>query len=226
MGLRMGLDEGRTTTMYQLYYYPDNASLAPHMVLEEIGAPFELVFLDRAHYAHKAPGYLKLNPHGRIPTLVDGDLVLYEAAAICLHLTDRHPRAGLAPEVGSVERAHFYKWLIYLTNTVQAEMSLYYYPHWWANDEAGAASVKRHAEARMGEMFNRMEDGLAEGGPYLLGNHFSAADLYLLMLAGWSRPFEQPARTRPRLAQLLEQVAARPPVQRAFSAEGMAAPYY
>ena len=125
-----------------------------------------------------------------------------------------------------MERAHFYKWLIYLTNTVQAEMSLYYYPHWWANDEAGAVSVKRHAEPRTGEMFNRMEDGLAEGGPYLLGNRFSAADLYLLTLAGWSRPFEQPARSHLRLAQLLEQVATRPAVQRAFSAEGMAAPYY
>ncbi len=212
--------------MYQLYYYPDNASLAPHMVLEEISAPFELVFLDRARDAHKALDYLKLDPHGRIPTLVDGDLVLYEASAICLHLTDHHPGAGLAPEIGSVERAHFYKWLVYLTNTVQAEMSPYYYPHRWADDEAGAASVKRHAEARMGEMFNRMEDGLAEGGPYLLGNRFSAADLYLLMLAGWSRPFEQPAHTRPRLAQLLERVAARPAVQRAFLAEGMAAPYY
>jgi glutathione S-transferase len=137
--------------MYQLYYYPDNASLAPHMVLEEIGAPFELVFLDRTRNAHKAPDYLKLNPHGRIPTLVDGDLVLYEAVAICLHLTDYHPTAGLAPEIGSVERAHFYKWLIYLTNTVQAEMPLYYYPHRWADDDSGAASVKRHAEARMGK---------------------------------------------------------------------------
>ena len=212
--------------MYQLYYYPDNASLAPHMVLEEIGAPFELVFLDRTRNAHKAPDYLKLNPHGRIPTLVDGDLVLYEAVAICLHLTDRHPTARLAPEIGSVERAHFYKWLIYLTNTVQAEVPLYYYPHRWADDDAGAASVRRHAEARMGEMFNRMEDCLEESGPYLLGNRFTAADLYLLMLAGWSRPFKQPARTRPRLAHLLEQVAARPAVQRALSAEGMTAPYY
>jgi glutathione S-transferase len=212
--------------MYQLYYYPDNASLAPHLVLEEIGAPFELVYLDRARNAHKAPDYLKLNPHGRIPTLVDGGLVLYEAAAICLHLADRHPRAGLAPEIGSVERAHFYKWLVYLTNTVQAEMSPYYYPHRWADDEAGAASVKRRAEARMGEMFDGMEDSLAGGGPYLLGNRFSAADLYLLMLAGWSRPFERPAGTRPRLARLLEQVVARPAVQRGFAAEGMAAPYY
>ena len=68
--------------MYQLYYYPGNANLAPHMVLEEIGAPYELILLDRAKNAHKAPEYLKLNPHGRIPTLIDGGLVLYETAAM------------------------------------------------------------------------------------------------------------------------------------------------
>ena len=67
---------------YKLYYYPGNANLTPHMVLEEIGAPYELVLLDRSKNAHKSPEYLKLNPHGRIPTLVDGDLVLYETAAI------------------------------------------------------------------------------------------------------------------------------------------------
>src|SRR5262249_37625943 len=118
--------------MYKLYYSPGNANLAPHMVLEELGQEYELVLLDRAKNAHKSPAYLKLNPNGRIPTLVDGDLVLYETAAICLHLVDRHPGAGLAPELGSAERAHFYKWLVYLTNSVQAEMLIYFYPERWA----------------------------------------------------------------------------------------------
>ena len=63
--------------MIQLHYHPGNASLAPHMLLEEIGAPFELVFVDRAHAAHRTPEYLKLNPNGQIPVLVDGDFVLY-----------------------------------------------------------------------------------------------------------------------------------------------------
>ncbi len=63
--------------MYKLYYYPGNANLAPHMVLQEIGAKYELVLLDRDKQQHKSPEYLKLNPHGRVPTLVDGDLVIY-----------------------------------------------------------------------------------------------------------------------------------------------------
>lgn len=86
--------------MLQLHYFPSNASLTPHMLLEELGVPYELKLVDRAHGAHKAPDYLALNPNGLIPVLVEahaeGDLVLYETAAICLHLVDTHPQAGLA----------------------------------------------------------------------------------------------------------------------------------
>src|SRR4051812_4806431 len=109
-------------SMYKLYFFPGNANLAPHMLLEELGVEYELVLVDRDKNAQKSPEYLKLNPNGRIPTLLDGEFVLYETAAICLHLVDRHPQAGLAPQVGTVERAEFYKWLIYLTNTLQAEL--------------------------------------------------------------------------------------------------------
>src|SRR5512143_3511809 len=114
--------------MIRLHYHPGNASLAPHMLLEELGAPFELVFVDRANAAHKSPEYLRLNPNGQIPVLVDGDLVLYEAAAICLHLVDTHPAAGLAPAPGTPERAHFYKWLVWMTNTLQPMLMTYFYP--------------------------------------------------------------------------------------------------
>ena len=98
--------------MIQLHYWPGNASMTPHMLLEELGVPFELKRVARDVGAHKQPEYLQLNPNGLIPVLVDGDLVLYETAAICLHLVDTHPAAGLAPSVGTAERAHFYKWLV------------------------------------------------------------------------------------------------------------------
>lgn len=91
--------------MLELYYYPGNASLTPHMLLEELGVPFELKRVDRANAAHKSPDYLKLNPNGQIPVLVDGDLVLYETAAICLHLADTHPEARLVPPLATAERA-------------------------------------------------------------------------------------------------------------------------
>lgn len=91
--------------MLQLHYAPSTAAMAPHILLEEIGLPFELLRVDTSAGAHKAPAYLALNPNGLVPVLTDGDLVLFESAAICLHLCDSHPAAGLAPAVGTVERA-------------------------------------------------------------------------------------------------------------------------
>src|SRR5215468_6875961 len=136
--------------MYALYYYPSNASMAPHMTLRESGAPFELRLVDRTRNAHKDPDYLRLNPNGLIPVLVDGDLALYESAAICLHIADQHPEARLAPPLGTAERAQLYKWLIHLTNTVQSELLLYFYPERRTDDAAAAAQLKRYAEENVG----------------------------------------------------------------------------
>jgi glutathione S-transferase len=228
-------DESKMKThgesMYKLYYYPSNANLAPHMLLEELGVPFELVLIDRVNSAHKSPEYLKLNPTGRIPTLIDGDLVLHETAAICLHLVDMHPEAGFAPAPGTVERAEFYKWLAYLSNTVQPEIITYYYSHRLADDEACAAQVKKHAEARLAEMFDLIEDALADNhakqrGPFLLGAHYTAVDPYLAMLSRWTRVMDKPARNRQHLGKYLATIFERPAVQRTFAAEGLLAPLY
>lgn len=216
--------------MYELYYYPGKASLAPHILLEELGVEHELVLVDFAHQAHKDAAYLKLNPSGRIPVLLDGSIVLYESAAICLHLTDQHPEAGLAPSVGTPDRAQFYKWLIYLTNTLQTELLMYFYSSRWANDESGAQVVKQHAQARIGDMLQLLDDALADSpasneSTYLLGANYTAADIYLFMLARWTRLFAQPARSYPHLGPYLSRIAQRPAVERVFAAEGLDAPF-
>ena len=213
--------------MIRLYYYPGNASLTPHMLLEEIGAPFELERVDRANAAHKAPAYLRLNPNGQIPVLVDGDLVLYETVAICLHLTDTHPEAGLAPRVGTAERAHFYKWLVWCTNTLQAMLMHYFYGDRLVDDgdAAAAAQVKRHAERRIGPMLEQLDAELASHGEdWLLGPTYTAADPFVLMLCRWTRNFARPARDLSRLGSYLQRVLARPAVQRAFATERLPAP--
>ena len=213
--------------MYTLYYYPGNANLAPHMVLEEIGAPYKLELIDRTKNLHKGEEYLRLNPSGRIPVLIDGDLVLFETAAICLHLVDRHPEAKLAPALATNERAHFYKWLVYLTNTLQAELIVYFYPERLTGDQGNAAVVKTHAEQRIGAMLEILDAQLGDsGGPWLLGAQYSAADPYLMMLARWTRGMGKPARAYPRLGPFLEAMSQRPAVQRAFEQEGLKAPLY
>jgi glutathione S-transferase len=208
--------------MLQLHYHPSDASLAPHMLLEEIGAPFELKLVDRSVNAQKSPAYLKLNPNGLIPVLVDGELVLYETAAILLHLADTHPAAALAPAFGSAERAHFYKWMLWLANTFHATLIPFFYPQRWADDAGAVAQVKTHAEARAGQLLDQLDAQLARhGGPWLLGATFSAVDPYALMLCCWTRHFARPARTLPQLGPYLQRVRSRPAVQRAMRTEGL-----
>lgn len=212
--------------MLELHYFPGNANLAPHMLLEELGVPHRLTLVDRSVAAHKSPAYLQLNPHGRLPTLVEGDLVLFEAAAICLHLVDTHPEARLAPEVGTAARAHFYKWLVYLTNTVQAELLLYFYPEKLCDDPAEAQRLKARAEERVAHMFDHIEAELvAHARPFLLGQAYSAVDPYLLMLSRWTRLMARPASGRAALGAYLARLSDRPAVQRAFAAEGIAPPF-
>lgn len=214
--------------MIQLHYYPGNASLIPHLLLEELGVPFELALVDRTRQAHKSPDYLKLNPNGLIPVLVEtspaGDLVLYETAAICLHLLDTHPEAGLAPMPGTPARAHFDQWLIWLTNTLQAALIIYFYPERWADEPGATAQVKAHAEAKVGAMLDQLDAQLASAGPWLLGDAFSAVDLYAFVLCRWTRGFARPARSLPQLGPWLQRMLARPAVQRAFATERLAAP--
>jgi len=215
--------------MLQLHYFPGNASLIVHIVLEETGAPFELKFVDRAHAAHKSVEYLALNPNGLIPVLVDdregSPLVLYETAAICMHLADTHPAAGLLPGVGTGARAQAYKWLAWCASTLQSTLIVYFYPERWADDDAGAAVVKAHAEKKIGTLLDQLEAELARhGGPWLLGEAFGAVDAYAFVLCRWTRGFARPARSLPNLKRFLDRMLARPAVQRAFATERLAAP--
>jgi glutathione S-transferase len=215
--------------MLQLHYYPGTAAMTPHILLQEIGAPFELVLVDRLADAHKTPAYLKLNPNGLIPVLIDGELVLYETAAIGLYLCDKYPDARLAPAVGTVERAHFYKWMAWLTNSLQATLIVYFYPERWVNEgnTAGAAEVKARAEAKVGTLLDLLDGELARhGGPWLLGENYSALDPFAMMLCRWTRGFSTaPARSRLHLGPYLQRVLARPAVQRVFATEQLAQPW-
>lgn len=208
--------------MYQLHYFPSNANAAPHMVLEELGQAYDLVLVDRAKDAQKSKDYLKINPNGRIPTLVDGDLVLFEAAAIVLHLVDKHADAGLAPGIGTPERARFYQWITFLTNSLQEELMIWQYPERLTHGDAAATEVvKRGAEQRAAAYLDVIEQHLTTNGPLFLGDTLSAADFYLVMLARWARPMTNPPRSRLGIARLLDKVSALPAVRRAYAREGV-----
>lgn len=209
-----------------LHYYPSNASMTPHLLLRELGLPFELQLVDRSQGAHKSEAYLKLNPNGLIPVLQDGDLVLYETAAIVLHLVDTHPEAGLAPPVGTPARAEFTKWLVWLSSTLQAMMPHYFYPERMVapGNAAGAAEVRAAAEARIASLIDQVDARLARQ-PWMGGERFSALDPYTFMLCRWTRGMQRPARTLAHVGPWLMRMLERPAVQATIAAEGLKPPY-
>jgi len=214
--------------LIQLHHYPSTASMVPHILLEELGVPYERVLVDRTQDVQKTTAYLKLNPNGLIPVLTDGDLVLYETAAICLHLCDTHPDSGLAPAVGSAARAHFYKWLMWLTNTLQPALIIYFYGERWMNagNAAGAAELKANAQQKIGAMLDQLDAEMARhGGPWFMGADYTALDAYVFTLCRWTRNFSAgPARERPHLGPYLQRVLARSAVQRVVASEKLVPP--
>ena len=211
--------------------------MIPHILLQEMGILFELVLADRTQNLHKSAAYLKLNPNGKIPTLVQTspgqpDLVLYETAAICLHLCDTHPEAELAPPVGSHARAHCYKWLLWLSNTFQTDIMMYFYPERYlaSSDSQVVKEVAQQAEVRLAGHLAQLDREIGKNlpaGPWMQGVQFGVLDPYVFTLCRWTRNFKtaQPARDYPHLGQYLQRMLARPSVQRVLAAERLAQPF-
>ena len=205
--------------MLKLHYHPSDASLMPHILLEELGVPFALQRVDRANNAQKSPAYLKLNPNGLIPVLEDGALVVYETPAILLHLADTHPQAHLVPDLGTLERAQCYQWMVWLSNTLQATLVQYFYAERYV-DAAGVADFRARTEARIAPMLDQLEAQLqSSAGPWLLGANYSAADCMAFVLCCWTRNFARPANSLPTLGAYLARMRQRPAVQRAAATE-------
>jgi len=209
--------------MYKLYFAPGSAAMAPHAMLEDIGAPFELIKVDINTGEQHSADYLKLNPHARVPTLIyDGDRLLYESTAICLLLADRHPGIPFVPKVDSKDRGPFLQWMAYLTNTLQESCMHWWHPEKFVDGADQQAAVKRKADQRTAEMFRFLDGQLA--GPFLCGSTFYICDYYAVMLARWTRTMATPAHTNPNVNKLIRAVMQRPGYARMLKAEGIEQP--
>lgn len=211
--------------MYQLFYYPRNASWAPHLVLEEMGIDYKLVLVDRKSNAHKSEEYIKLNPTGRIPTLAHNDLVIFESAAICLYLCEQNLESNLIPEIESPLRAKFYQWLFYLNSTLQPELMVYFYPSKHTTELGTASTIAEAQESRVTEMFALLNAEL-EGKNYLIGNDLSVCDYFLFMLSHWASGFKTPPLSFSNLGRYLRELAKREAVIKVCKIEGTSLELY
>jgi|SRR5262245_45550727 len=210
--------------MYTLFYSPGSASMAPHAVLEETGAKYALRRVDISADKPRDPAYLKLNPLGRVPTLaVEGGEPIYESAAIVMYLADRHPEAKLAPEVTDSLRGPYYQWLTHMTNTLQEANLLYFYPDRNTTRPEQAPGIKDKALGRIDDLWSKIDQALGRRGPYLLGDRFSAADIYLQMLYCWYEPLDKLAARCPNVKRCIDLVVQRPAMKRMLQQNDMAA---
>jgi len=182
--------------------------MAPHFILEELKVDFELITVDRKSNAQKSSDYLALNPAGRIPTLIDDCFAIFESPAICVHLAEAHPSSNLIPKVGDKNRALFLQWMMYLTNTVQAELMVYCYPQKHTTDVKNVESIIEAQEGRITEMFSLLDREL-ENKDFLVGENISACDYFLFMLAVWADELKRPPLSFNNLSRYLCKLAKR-----------------
>ncbi|MCJ2060937.1 glutathione transferase GstA [Methylobacterium sp. J-048] len=203
----------------KLYYATGTCSLFPHIVANEAGLPLDLERVDIArtpHVTEDGRDYSAVNPKGYVPALrLDDGAILTEGVAIAQYLAELKPERGLAPALGTRERAELQSWLTF----VATELHKLYSP-WLFHPDYGA-QAQDVARRKIGDRLAFVERHLAGSGPFLLGEGFSAADAYLFTIVGWSAYTKIDLSGFPHLRAFLDRVGARPAVRAARRAEGL-----
>lgn len=203
--------------MYRLFYADGSAAQSTRVMLEEIGAPYELIPTEIGRGKPRDPELLKHNPNGWVPVLLYDDGAMHEASAISIFLADRHPEAGLAPASGDPLRGAFLQWMVYLSNTLQIAYQLTY--HWdrYCSGEAHRESVQQRSCERLREVWGYIDRSIGDG-PWFVGDRFGAADVHLFMLTTWLSPeMGHPTMAEfPNAARVAAKVAERAPVRKVY----------
>ena len=200
--------------MLTLYHSPQSRSIRPRWLLEEIGAPYEVKTLSLADGDQKKPDYLKLNPNAAVPTLVDGDLVLWESAAICQYLADKFPDKRLAPPVGTPERGKYYQWIHYAMSGLEPA-AVTIFQHTIQRPEADRVpALVDEAKERLSAAVKVVDDAVA-GREWILGSQFTAADVMVGSTLAWCQMMGMMGDQAPNATAYLGRCAARPAFQRA-----------
>ena len=190
-----------------LYTHPMSRGRIIRWMLEEIGEPYGAEILDYSG-AMKGPEYLAINPMGKVPALRHGSTVVTESAAICAYLADAFPQAGLAPPSGSRLRGPYYRWLFFAAGPLESA----------ATNKAMGFVLPEGREAMAGygsldAVLNTLDAALSHD-EYLVGQTFTAADLYVGSHLGWGMMFGT-IEKRPAFERYFARLSARPAAQRA-----------
>jgi len=188
------------------YTNPMSRGRIVHFLLEELGVPYDMKILDFEKGEHKAPAYLKINPMGKVPAVVHRGVVVTECAAICVYLADVYAKAGLAPAVDDPQRGTYLRWIFFGAGCVEPALvdKMFERPPVERKGALGYGSY--------GDTLNALETAITPG-PYILGDRFSAADVYVGSQIQWGMMVKS-LEPRPKFQQYAERLAARPAMQR------------
>lgn len=200
----------------KLYFTPGACSLSPHIALREAGLPFEVDQVDLASKRTKSGAdYWTINPKGYVPALqLDDGQLLTEAATIVQYIADKKPEAKLAPPAGTGERYRLQEWLNFIATELHKGLSPLFTPN---VPEAWQKVVKERIAARFDFLTKRLA-----GKPYVMGESFTVADGYLFTILNWTNFVKIDLGKWPALKAYQERIGARPAVQAALKAEGLA----
>jgi glutathione S-transferase len=216
------------TQRNRLHYAPDNASLIIRLTLEEMGAPYDAVLVDRSARAQRSAPYLALNPHGRIPVLETPQGAIFETGAILLWLADRHGTMMPAPD--HPDRGDALKWLFFLSNTLHAELRMLFYPELYIGpDQSHHAALRHGLRASLATHLYRLEALAGQGHIWLNGDSPSILDVYLVACLRWIALYPRDTagwwdhKGAPQLHALCTRIEARPASAICARAEGLGA---
>ena len=199
-----------------LYTNPMSRGRIARWMLEEVGAAYRVEVLDYGT-TMKSPAYLAINPMGKVPAIRQGEVIVTECAAICAWLADAYPAAGLAPACDDPARGPYLRWMFFGAGPLEAAVT--------AKALGVLAPAERSGMAGYGT-FDQMVDAL-EGavgtGPYILGERFSAADVYVGAQIGWGLQFKT-LPDRPAFVDYAARILARPAAVRAAALDDALVP--
>jgi len=199
----------------KLYYSPGACSLSPHIVLRELGVPFEAVLAStKTHKLVDGTDYYTINPKGYVPLLeLDDGQRLTEGPAILQYLADKESAKGLIAPAGTMPRYRQIEWLNFVSTELHKQYSPLFNP---AMPEDGKAVFRKRLRGRY-EYLNQQ----LEGKQFLMGDSFSVPDAYLFTVTNWAKPVGVDITDLPNVQAFMSRMSARPAVQAAMKAEGL-----
>jgi glutathione S-transferase len=191
------------------YHNPVSRGRIVHWMLEEAGAPYEIKVVDFERLEHKSKEFLAINPMGKIPAIVHRGTVVTESAAICAYLADAFPAAGLSPGLDDPKRGTYLRWLFFGAGCVEPAIldQMFSRP---APSRPAALGYGNFADT-----VNTLERAITPG-PFVLGERFSAADVYLGSAIGWGLMMKA-LEPRPAFGAYLGRIAERPAYKRSMA---------